>query len=126
MRPVRDLFPWRWHAAAEVVSDLGTYREALRKIAILYCKEPQGDTALFLELFATNRGFPLRALAEEVSAVQWLDAPPSRPYASAGLACATAHPPGDVCGRQHLEMRRTGEDDGQFLPEACGRIELHN
>ncbi len=56
-----------------IVADLGTYRETVRKIAILYCKKPQGDTASFLELFATNRGFLLRAFTDDASAVQWLD-----------------------------------------------------
>ncbi len=56
-----------------IVADLGTHRETLRKIAILYCKEPQGDTVSFLELFATNRGFLLHAFADDASAVQWLD-----------------------------------------------------
>ncbi len=56
-----------------LVTNLGSDRVGLlRKIAVLYHEERQGEAARFLELCAGNRGYPIRAFTACDEAVQWL------------------------------------------------------
>ena len=56
-----------------LVMDLGDHRAALlRKIAVLYHEDRQGEAMRFLELCAGNRGYPIRAFTACDEAIQWL------------------------------------------------------
>ena len=58
---------------AALVTNLGSDRVGLLpKIAVLYHKDRQGDATRFLELYAGNRGYPIRAFTTCDEAVQWL------------------------------------------------------
>jgi hypothetical protein len=56
-----------------LVADLRDYRAALiHKTGILYNKNRQEKAAQFLELCATNRGYPVRAFTVFEDAKRWL------------------------------------------------------
>ena len=56
-----------------LVTDLGSDRVGLLpKIAVLYHKDRQGDATRFLELYAGNRGYPIRVFTACDEAMQWL------------------------------------------------------
>ncbi len=56
-----------------LVTNLGSDRVGLlRKIAVLYDEERQGEAARFLELCAGNRGYPIRVFTDCDEAMQWL------------------------------------------------------
>ena len=56
-----------------LVADLRDYRSFLvHKIGILYNKKQQEKAARFLELCATNRGYPVRAFTVFEDAMKWL------------------------------------------------------
>ena len=58
---------------AALVTDLGSDRVGLLpKIAVLYHKDRQEDATRFLELYAGNRGYPIRTFTTCDEAVQWL------------------------------------------------------
>ena len=61
-----------------LVTDLGERRVGLLpKIAVLYHKDRQGDATRFLELYAGNRGYPIRAFTACDEAMQWLVSTPT-------------------------------------------------
>ena len=56
-----------------LVTNLGSDRVGLlRKIAVLYDENLQGEAAQFLELCAGNRGYPIRVFTACDEAMQWL------------------------------------------------------
>ncbi len=64
---------------AALVTNLGSDRVGLLpKIAVLYHKDRQGEATRFLELYAGNRGYPIRAFTACDEAVQWLGSTTTR------------------------------------------------